>query len=144
MYAARLQFPRSCSAVVRPKGCKNHRALVDVRLKRGGWKTQARSSTHAKEGCASSSSQDGSSPGLTVEIGSPWQSQHESLQPWRNFVGGWDIVLLGCPQLPSRIDTTEETPLLKVTTVVVWCCGTTVSTEMCCLLAQTGSDYCTE
>ena len=113
-----------------------------MRLKRGGWKTQACSSTHAKEGYASSSSQHGSSPGWTVEIGSPWPSQHESLQPWRNFVAGWDTVLMERHHLPSRIDTTEETPLLKVPTVV-WCCGTTVSIGMFCssLLAQPGSNY---
>ena len=108
--------------------------------KRGGWKTQACSSTHAKEGWASSSSQRGLSAGLTVE-----PSQHESLRPWRNFVAGWDIVLMERHHLPSRIDTTEETPLLKVPTVVC-CCGATVCIGMfcCSLLAQSGSDYGTE
>ena len=115
---------------MRPKGCRNHRALVDVSLKRGERKTQACSITHAKEGWASSSSQRGSCAGLTVEIRSPWPSQHESLQLWRNFVAGWDTVLMERHHLPSRIDTTEETPLLKVPTVV-WCCGTTVSVLEC-------------
>ena len=75
--------------------------------------------------------QRGSSARLTVEIRSPWPSQHESLQPWRTFVAGWDTVLMERPQLPSRIGTTEETPLLKVPTVV-WCCGTMVSIGMVC------------
>ena len=110
--------------------------------KRGGWKTQACSSTHEKEGWASSSSQRGLSAGLTVEIWSPWPSQHESVRPWRNFDAGWDTVLMERRQLPSRIDTTEETPLLKVPTVV-WCCGTAVNSGMfCCSLhAQPGSNY---